>query len=138
MIMLHDTYEYKHLFTQEEVELFADLTGDKNPVHLNKKLAKESEFGDQVVQGMLIGAIFSKVFGTMWPADDSIYISQDIMFILPVYVGQEYRLKFSCDEIDRSRHIGTINATMKDSDGKIIVKLKAKIKSDKHFSNPKV
>lgn len=136
--MQHDTFEYSHTFTQSEVELFADLTGDRNPIHLNKKLAKESEFGDQVVQGMLVAAIFSKVFGTMWPADDSIYILQDIMFLLPVYVGQEYKLKFSCDEIDRARHIGTINATMKDTGGQIVVKLRAKIKSDKHFSNPKV
>ena len=136
MIMLHDTYEYKHNFTQQEVEMFAELTGDKNPLHLNKKFAKESEFGDQIVHGMLVGAIFSKVFGTMWPADDSVYISQDLMFMSPVYVGRDYTLKFTCSEVDRTRKIGTITAVMKDNQGKDVVKVKAKIKSNKHFSNP--
>lgn len=136
MIMIHDKFQYKTRFTQKDVEVFSDLTGDKNPIHLNRTFAEKSEYGRQIVQGMLIATAFSKVFGTMWPGEDSIYISQDILFISPVYVETDYILNFECENVDRERKIGTIKASLVNDSGVELVKLKAKIKSSFHFSNP--
>lgn len=134
MIRVHDTYQYDTLFTQNDVELFSDLTGDKNPIHLNKSFAAQSEYGRQIVQGMLIASVFSKVFGTMWPGEDSIYISQETIFVKPVFVEEPYTVKFECIAVDGERAIGTLQGYLKDKDGDVLVKVTARIKSKSQFS----
>lgn len=137
MIRVNDTYEYKTKFTQQDVEAFAELTGDRNPLHINLDFAQKSEYGREIVQGVLIASAFSKVFGTMWPGThDSIYISQDMMFHAAVFVDEEYLLKFECTNVDETRAIGTIAASLVDKQGKELVTLKARIKSLSQFSAP--
>lgn len=137
MIRINDTYEYRTNFTQRDVEMYAELTGDKNPVHLNKTVGENSEFGYQVVYGMLIGCAFSKVFGTMWPGEDSVYLQQDMIFLRPVAVGRDYIVKCECTDVDRTNAIGTLVCYLKDDNGVEYVKVTARIRSRLHFSNPK-
>lgn len=128
MIKVNDTYSYKTIFTQEDVEFFANLTGDFNPIHLDKEFAAKSEFGRQIVQGVLVSCAFSKVFGTQWPGkQDSYFISQDIMYFKPVYVGEAYQIDFECVAVDPKRHIGTIEGIIHDKDHNNIVKVTARI-----------
>ncbi len=137
MINVSDTYEYTTVFTQHDVKAFAELTGDNNPIHIDKAFAEKSEFGRQVVQGVLIQCAFSKVFGTMWPKDDnSFFISQDVQYIRPVYPDVCYTIKFECTSIDHQRAIGTIVGIMKSPDGIDVMKMTARISSKKQFSAP--
>lgn len=134
MIRVHDTYEYSTVFTQEDVETFANLTNDMNPIHIDKNYAMKSKFGRQVVQGVLISCAFSKVFGTLWPgAQDSYFISQEILYLKPVYINEDYIIKFECTAVDNARAIGTIVAIMKDNSGNEVVKLTARIASETEF-----
>lgn len=128
MIKLHDTYEYTTIFTQEDVEAFAKLTEDSNPIHLNPNFAKNSKFGRQIVQGILVSCAFSKVFGTMWPGDkDSFFISQEVIYNEPVFVEEPYKIKFECTGIDQGRNIGTIVGQIYDNSNNVIVKVTARI-----------
>lgn len=137
MIQVHDTYDYSTVFTQKDVEVFAELTGDHNPLNLDKDFAAKSVFGRQIVQGDLILCAFSKVFATMWPADqNACFIAQEVNYLKPVYIDESYSIKFECRSIDHQRSIGTIHATMKDAAGLDIVKMKARIYSKEHFSAP--
>lgn len=139
MIRSDDTYEYKTVFTQEDVNAFAELTGDKNPIHIDLEYAKTTEYGKEVVQGMLIASAFSKVFGTMWPGtQDTLYISQDMVFLAPVYVGDQYTLKFVCLSVNEETSVGTIQATLNGDNDEIMVSLKARIKSVTMFSQPRM
>ena len=69
MIKEHDTYDYNTVFTQKDAEVYAKLTDDYNPIHIDREYATATEFGRPVAQGVLILCAFAKVFGTMWPAD---------------------------------------------------------------------
>lgn len=135
MIRINDTYEYRTNFTQQDVETYAALTGDKNPVHLNKAVGESSEYGYQVVYGMLIGCAFSKVFGTMWPGEDSVYLQQDMIFFKPVAVGRDYFIKCTCTDIDRVNAVGTLVCCLRDENGTDYVKVTARIRSRKQFGN---
>ncbi len=138
MIKIHDTYDYPKVFTQEEVLTFAEFTKDLNPRHIDKKYAEQTEFGRQIVQGVLINCAFSTVFFTLWPADEnSFFISVEEQYLKPVYVDEQYTLHFECTDIDYKRCIGTIDAVIKDHNDDQILKMKARLYSKLHFSAPK-
>lgn len=77
-------------FTQEQVVKFAECTGDMNPIHLDDQYAKKSIFGQKIIHGFLSGSVFSKIFGTVYPGKGTIYLKQDMVFLKPMYVDQEY------------------------------------------------
>lgn len=78
--------EYRRTFGAEEVQTFAGLSGDRNPVHLDPQFAVNTQFKKTIVHGMLYGGMFGTIFGQI---DGSIYVSQSFKFRKPVYVGAE-------------------------------------------------
>ena len=66
MLKVGDKYEYEFSYTQQDVELFARVTGDNNPIHIDAEFAKTTPFGRPIMHGFLSGAVFSKVFGTLF------------------------------------------------------------------------
>ena len=137
MNKVHDTYDYNTVFTDKDADVYAKLTEDFNPVHLDPDFASKSDFGRPVAQGVLVLCAFAKVFGTMWPADKYAYfISQNIHYYRPVYINEPYSIKFECTDVDYKRNIGTIVGVLKDKEGNDIVKTEVRIHSDVHFSSP--
>ena len=80
-IKLGDTYTEKVRYTQANVDTFAQISGDNNPIHINPEYASKSIFGRCIVHGFFAGAVFSKVFGTQWPGEGTIYLYQEMKFI---------------------------------------------------------
>ena len=77
MLYIGKKWEHSFLFTQEDVDTFAQVTGDTNPIHLDEEYASKSIFKKRVVHGALSNSIFSKVFGTITPGKGTIYLSQN-------------------------------------------------------------
>jgi 3-hydroxybutyryl-CoA dehydratase len=73
--------------TDADVNTFAQLSGDKNPVHLNEEYAEKSKFRKRIAHGLLSASFFSALFGTKLPGEGCIYASQNLRFIKPVYLG---------------------------------------------------
>ena len=73
----------------EEMRLFADLTGDTNPLHFDDDFAERSRFGGRIVHGMCTAALISTVIGTRLPGPGCIYLSQTLRFTAPVRPGDE-------------------------------------------------
>ena len=73
--------------TDADICIFAGVSGDTNPVHLNDDFAKASMFKSRIAHGMLGGALISAVFGTKLPGPGCIYVSQTLKFKAPVRVG---------------------------------------------------
>jgi phosphate acetyltransferase len=73
--------------TQSDIELFANVSGDVNPTHLDKAYAEAGMFHGLVAHGMLSGSLFSTVLGTLLPGPGTIYLSQNLRFLLPVKPG---------------------------------------------------
>jgi 3-hydroxybutyryl-CoA dehydratase len=70
-----------------DVSTFAELIGDFNPVHVDAEYARKSRFGRQIAHGMFTGGLISAVLGNRLPGPGSIYLSQQIEFLAPVYIG---------------------------------------------------
>lgn len=121
MINIGDTFEHSFSFTQEDVVLFAKVTGDNNPVHLDEVYAANTIFKRPIIHGMLGATVFSKVFGTMFPGEGTIYLNQNIQFLRPMLVDTNYIAQFEVIEIDREKHRATITTIVLNEEGKKVV-----------------
>ena len=121
MIRIGDKFEHNFAFTQEDVVLFAKVTGDNNPVHLDTEYATKTIFKRRIIHGMLGATVFSKVFGTMFPGEGTIYLNQNLQFLRPMFVDTSYKAVFEVIEIDSEKHRGTITTMILNDEGKKVV-----------------
>ena len=78
---------FSKTITETDVYQFAGISGDFNPVHVNKIEAEKSIFGKQVAHGILGASLISAVLGTSLPGPGTIYMGQTLKFLSPVYIG---------------------------------------------------
>lgn len=114
MLQVGETYTHIFKFTQEEVNRFAEVTGDKNPVHTDAEFAAKTMFKKPIMHGMLGAALFSKVFGVLFPGEGTIYLKQSLSFLKPMYVEIEYEAVFTVREIIADKHRAVIETLLKD------------------------
>jgi acyl dehydratase len=119
MIELNQVYTHQFKFSQEEVNQFAEVTGDKNPVHLDASYAAKTMFKRPIMHGMLGAALFSKVFGTLFPGEGTIYLKQSLNFLRPMYVDTQYEAVFTVKELFPDKSRATIETSIRDEQGKI-------------------
>ncbi|GHU67458.1 (R)-specific enoyl-CoA hydratase [Clostridia bacterium] len=86
-INIGDSASFEKTISETDVYGFAGITGDFNPAHVNQVYAEASKFGKRIAHGMLSGSLFSTVFGTRFPGEGSIYLSQSLNFTAPVFIG---------------------------------------------------
>ncbi len=89
--------------TDADVCLFAGISGDTNPVHINDDYAKTTPFEKRIVHGMFSAALISTVAGTKLPGPGAIYIDQQIKFRAPVFIGDTAKASITVEEIDLRR-----------------------------------
>jgi 3-hydroxybutyryl-CoA dehydratase len=77
------------IITKEMSAAFADVSGDYNPIHLDEEAAAQSIFGRPVAHGIYLVSLFSKLIATHYPGPGSIYVSQQVDFKAPCYIGDE-------------------------------------------------
>lgn len=109
------TFDYLFQFSQEQVQAFADLTGDNNPVHLDAEYAATTSFKRPIIHGMLGITVFTKVLGTQFPGFGSIYLKQTVEFLRPMFVDTEYRAVFRIVSINPDKHIAEISTEIFDA-----------------------
>ena len=74
-------------FTEQDVFLFAELSGDFNPIHIDKDFAEKTFFKQRIAHGFLVGSLLSTIIGTKLPGHGTIYLSQALNFKAPVFLG---------------------------------------------------
>ncbi len=94
-----DRASFTKTMTEADVILFAGISGDLNPAHINDVYAKQSMFKGRIVHGMLAGSLISTVLGTQLPGPGTIYLSQDLKFLKPVYLNDTLRATVEILEI---------------------------------------
>jgi len=86
-IKIGDTASVSKTITQADIENFADLSGDHNPIHLDKDYAAQTRFGSRIAHGLLTSSLISAVIGNKLPGLGSIYLGQTLQFVAPVFPG---------------------------------------------------
>ncbi len=114
MITVNQTYTHEFQFSQDEVTRFAEVTGDKNPVHLDAAYAATTMFKKPIMHGMLSASLFSKVFGTLFPGEGTIYLKQSLSFLRPMYVDTVYEAVFTVKEIMAEKNRAVVETVIKD------------------------
>jgi acyl dehydratase len=114
MIEVNQVYTHDFQFSQEEVNRFAEVTGDKNPVHINAEYAAKTMFKRPIMHGMLGASLFSKVFGTLFPGEGTIYLKQTLNFLKPMYVDTQYEAVFTVKEVLKDKHRAIVETVIKD------------------------
>lgn len=97
------TATYAKTVTEADIILFAGISGDDNPVHINKEYAEGTMFKERIAHGMFSAALISAVLGTRMPGPGAIYVDQELKFKAPVYIGDTVTAKAEVLEINLER-----------------------------------
>jgi len=92
-----------------EIALFAELSTDQNPVHLDDDYAQDTIFGGRIAHGMLTAGLISAVIGEQLPGHGTVYLKQDLRFLAPVRPGDCVEAIVSVAEIDHSKRRVTLD-----------------------------
>ena len=90
---------YAKTVTETDIVMFAGLSGDTNPVHLNQEFAETTMFEGRIAHGMLSAGFISTVLGTRLPGPGTIYLWQNLQFKAPVRIGDTVTAKVTVREI---------------------------------------
>ncbi|MDA0328575.1 MAG: MaoC family dehydratase [Gemmatimonadetes bacterium] len=103
IIEIGDSVERESVVSAEDIDAFAEVVGDANPVHLDEAFARTTRFGGRIAHGMYIGGLISAAIATDLPGPGSIYLSQALRFEKPVRMGDRVTIRVEVLEIDAKR-----------------------------------
>lgn len=121
-ISVGEVAEISRTITDEDVRTFADLTGDHNPVHLDEHYASATRFGRRVAHGMLTASLISSVLANRLPGEGSVYLSQSLKFVAPVYLDDTVTARVTVIAIREDKPIATLETTCLNQRGETLVK----------------
>ncbi|MFA6800968.1 MAG: MaoC family dehydratase [Acholeplasmataceae bacterium] len=116
-----DTAFFEKTITDADVILFAGVSGDLNPVHIDELYAKTSIFKKRIVHGGLVNALFSTVLGTQLPGNGTIYMGQNSKFLKPVFLGDTIKATVTVGEIIEEKNRVVLNTVAYNQNGDIVV-----------------
>ena len=122
------SYETNFVITAELVERFAELTGDHNPIHLNEDYAARSIFKQRVAQGMLQAGLLSGILGFHFPGVGTIYLSQTLKFIKPVFINDKITLRLEILEIISEKNRVRLDTRFSNQEGEAVITGEALVK----------
>lgn len=107
--------------SEADVYLFAGITGDFNPAHINEQFAAETRFGGRIAHGMLSAGLISAVIGMQLPGPGTIYVGQSLNFLAPVRIGDTVTAKVIVRELDTERNRAMLETVCINQKGTCIV-----------------
>jgi len=120
-INIGDTAQFSKTVSESDVYLFAGITGDLNPAHVNAVVAAEGMFKQRIAHGMLSGSFISTVLAMHLPGPGTIYVGQELQFRGPVFIGDTVTAKVECIEKLEPRKWVKFKTTVTNQDGKLVV-----------------
>jgi 3-hydroxybutyryl-CoA dehydratase len=122
------SYETSFVVTAELIERFAEVTGDYNPIHLNEEYARKSIFKQRVAQGMLQAGLLSGILGCHFPGVGTIYLSQTLKFIKPVFIRDQITLRLKILEIISEKNTVRLETLFTNQKGETVISGEALVK----------
>jgi len=121
MVKVGDRASFTKSFSHEDVVLFAEVSGDHNPIHLNEEYAADTRFGRPIVHGILTAGLVSSVLGNELPGPGSVYLSQMLRFRAPVYYGDTVTAIVEVTAVREDKPIVTLRTTCFNQAGQVVV-----------------
>ena len=120
-LKIGDNHKEEFIITQEMVNRFAELSGDKNPLHIDKKFAAKTRFKKPIVHGLFSVTSFGKVMGTKFPGPGSIHVAQNLSFKRPLYPDTKYYVYIELIRIVKEKHFGVFKTQIFDTNDNLVV-----------------
>jgi 3-hydroxybutyryl-CoA dehydratase len=120
-IQIGDSASFTKTISESDVYLFAGITGDLNPAHVNAAAAAEGMFKQRIAHGMLTGSFISTVLAMQLPGPGTIYLGQNLQFRAPVLFGDTVTARVECVEKLEPRKWLRFKTTVTNQDGKLVV-----------------
>src|SRR5690606_22098398 len=103
--------------TDTHIRMFAEASGDVNPVHLDEDYAKTTMFGKRIAHGMLTASLISAILGNDLPGNGSIYLEQTVKFKAPVFIDDTITAQVEVIAYREDKRITTLQTTCTNQDG---------------------
>ena len=109
-------------FGDAEVEAYARLTGDRNPLHFDDAFAAQTRFGRRVVHGGLTSGILNALVAEDLPGPGTVFMSQELEYVAPVYVGDTIVGEVEVLEVHPKKPVTQLRATVRRQDGEVVLR----------------
>jgi 3-hydroxybutyryl-CoA dehydratase len=110
-LRIGQTAAFARTVTEADIVLFAGISGDTNPLHINEEFASETMFSGRIAHGMLTASLISTVIGTRLPGPGAIYLSQSLRFRAPVRIGDTVTARATITDLASEKRRVTIATT---------------------------
>ncbi len=116
-LKLGDVAEFTKTVSESDIYLYAGITGDLNPAHINETYAGKTFFKTRIAQGMLTAGFISAILGTQLPGPGTIYLRQELNFLAPVRIGDTITARVEVIEIISEKNRVRLKTTCTNQDG---------------------
>ena len=114
--------------TDDDIVRFAEVSGDRNPVHLDEEYAAHSPFGQRIAHGFLIGSLISAAIGMDLPGPGSIYLGQTLKFVAPVHIGDTVTVSVEVIKVREDKRLITLRTDCTNQNGTLVLTGEAVVK----------
>ena len=112
---------FSKTISESDVYLYAGITGDFNPAHINESYAKDTLFKGRIAHGMLSAGLISAVLGTSLPGPGTIYMKQDLKFTAPVHIGDTVTATCTVRELNLERNRVILDCVVTNQEGTAVI-----------------
>jgi 3-oxoacyl-[acyl-carrier protein] reductase len=127
-ITVGDEAEILHIITAKDLDTFAILTGDDNPLHMDDAYAASTALKKRVVHGMLTASFISTIIGTKLPGKGALWYEQQLRFLAPARIGEKIRIKAKVKHKSNAQRILVIATDVFGNEGRKLIEGEAKVK----------
>jgi len=120
-LKIGDSAQISKTVSETDIYLFAGITGDFNPAHLDEQYARGTFFGTRIAHGMLTAGFISAVLGCQLPGPGAVYLRQEVSFLGPVKIGDTITARAEVTEIDTAKGRVRLLTTCDNQDGKRVL-----------------
>src|SRR5688572_11988082 len=121
------TAEITKTIAESDIDAFAEVTGDHNPVHVDEEFAKTTRFGRRIAHGMLTASLISSVLANKLPGEGSVYLNQTLQFVAPVFPGDEITARVTVKEIREDKPILKLETICMNQRDEIVIRGEATV-----------
>lgn len=129
-IKIGDEAEISKAVTEEDIQKFSEVSLDTNPLHLDEEFAGKTIFKKRIAHGIIGASLISAVLGTKLPGVNTIYMSQTLNFLAPVYIGDEITARVKVVKKRDDKHMIFFETVVVNQDGKKVITGEALVKKD--------